>query len=173
MADTDLIQIVDENDNPTGSATRKEAQDQGLFHRVVRITVEDKNGNVLLQRRGSSVKLNPNYWDNAVAGHVDFGEDYDTTAERELEEEIGLTGYPIEKIDYYYIDSPYGDGKFRKVFATVYRVIIEKDTPLELQESEVGEMKWFTRAEPDALVSEDSDHITPGLMYSYEKFYSV
>jgi hypothetical protein len=57
MADTDLIQIVDGNDKPVGSATRQDAQEQGFFHRVARITVESKDGDILLQKRGPLVKL--------------------------------------------------------------------------------------------------------------------
>ena len=32
----------------------------------------------------------PGLWDSSASGHVDSGEDYDTTAVREVREEIGL-----------------------------------------------------------------------------------
>lgn len=36
-------------------------------------------------------------WDSSAAGHVDAGETYDQTADRELEEELGIQT-PLEKI---------------------------------------------------------------------------
>jgi len=34
---------------------------------------------------------NPGYWDTSSAGHVDSGEDYLTAANRELQEELGIS----------------------------------------------------------------------------------
>jgi len=45
------IQIVDENDQPLRAGTREEAWRDGLRFRIVRIMVDDGDGNFLLQKR--------------------------------------------------------------------------------------------------------------------------
>ena len=52
-----LIQIVDEHDQPVGAASMDEAQTKGLWHRIVRVMVEDGQGHVLLQLRGVMATL--------------------------------------------------------------------------------------------------------------------
>lgn len=44
----DIIQIVDEDNNPIGVAERKRAHNEGLIHRVVRLLVFDENGRLFL-----------------------------------------------------------------------------------------------------------------------------
>lgn len=79
------IQIVDENNNPTGSATKQEAWRDGLVHRVVRISILDPAGRLLVQKRSLQKELFPGRWDNSAAGHVDAGETYEQAALRELQ----------------------------------------------------------------------------------------
>ena len=82
----EAIDIVDEQDTVIGTTTKHEAQTKGLRHRIVRITLEDGAGNVLLQKRNDDKELYPGCWDSAAAGHVGAGEDYLQAAERELEQ---------------------------------------------------------------------------------------
>jgi isopentenyl-diphosphate delta-isomerase len=39
--------------------------------------------------------MSPGLWDSSCSGHLDAGEDYDTAAWRELQEEIGLLTEPV------------------------------------------------------------------------------
>src|ERR1044072_9307689 len=89
------IQIVDENDQPIGASTRQEAWASGSYYRLVQIILRDKEGNFLLQKRSSKKALYPNRWTNAASGHVDEGETYETSAPRELQEEVGIS-VPLE-----------------------------------------------------------------------------
>lgn len=65
------IQIVDEDDQPLGPASKHEAWEKGLLHRIVSILVENKDGQLLLQKRGPLVAISPDIWDSSAAGHVD------------------------------------------------------------------------------------------------------
>jgi 16S rRNA (adenine1518-N6/adenine1519-N6)-dimethyltransferase len=89
------IQIVDQNNNPTGSATKQEAWRGGLIHRVVRISILDPSGRLLAQKRSLHKEPFPGRWDNSAAGHVDAGETYEQAALRELREELGLDGIEV------------------------------------------------------------------------------
>lgn len=78
--------VVDLNGHNTGVLTTKPVSHKdGSPHRVAAVFVF-QNGKLLLQvHQGSGGQL-----DHTVGGHVSAGEDYETAATREMEEEIGL-----------------------------------------------------------------------------------
>ncbi len=88
--DDEIFDVVDENDVPTGTATRAEVHAQNLVHRAVHVFVLNKNGDLYLQKRSLRKDRNPGLWDSSVSGHLDAGEEYLTAAVRELGEEIGI-----------------------------------------------------------------------------------
>lgn len=93
----EIFDVVDENDQVTGTATRAEVHANHLLHRAIHILVFNKRGDVLLQQRSRLKDAHPGVWDSSVSGHLDSGEPYLTAAIRELEEEMAITGAePIE-----------------------------------------------------------------------------
>lgn len=88
--DGELFDVVDENDVPTGTATRAKVHAGNLIHRAVHVFVLNKNGDLYLQKRSLRKDNNPGVWDSSVSGHLDAGEDYLPAAIRELGEEIGI-----------------------------------------------------------------------------------
>ena len=83
--------VVDENDQLLGDAPRGEVHGNNLRHRAVHILIFNARGELFLQKRSRWKDRHPLLWDSSAAGHVDAGEDYDETAVRELEEELGVT----------------------------------------------------------------------------------
>jgi 16S rRNA (adenine1518-N6/adenine1519-N6)-dimethyltransferase len=83
--------VVDENDNVVGAAPRREVHANNLWHRAVHILLFNEAGELFLQKRSRSKDRHPLVWDSSAAGHVDAGEEYDTAAARELQEELGVT----------------------------------------------------------------------------------
>lgn len=86
----ELLYEVDEQDRIIGPRTRGELHRLKLRHRAVHILLFNHRGEVFLQKRSASKDINPGLWDTSAAGHVDYGEDYDQCARRELEEELGI-----------------------------------------------------------------------------------
>lgn len=87
----ELIDILDSEGNLTGqTAMKSEAHIKGLFHQTVHIWFYTSDGKVLLQQRGKNKDTHPLLWDVSVAGHIGVGEEVETAAIREVEEEIGL-----------------------------------------------------------------------------------
>ncbi len=83
--------VVDEEDRVTGEALRSEVHGDNLRHRAVHLFIFNQRGDLFLQKRSPWKDRRPLLWDSSVAGHVEVGEDYDETAIRELEEELGVT----------------------------------------------------------------------------------
>src|SRR5262245_62127339 len=86
----EIFDVVNERDEVVGRQTRREVHRLGLMHRAVHVLVFNSQGEVFLQKRSMKKDRQPGLWDSSASGHVDSGEDYDTTAVREVWEEIGL-----------------------------------------------------------------------------------
>ena len=89
--------VVDENDRLLREASRAEVHGDNLPHRAVHVLIFNEKGEILLQKRGRWKDRHPLRWDSSAAGHVNAGEEYDETARRELDEELGIT-VPLERI---------------------------------------------------------------------------
>ncbi|KAL1528030.1 hypothetical protein AB1Y20_009399 [Prymnesium parvum] len=69
---------------------RGEVHRDGDWHRSVHVWLADNQGRLLLQQRSMEKDTNPGCWDVSCAGHITAGDDSLETAQRELEEEIGV-----------------------------------------------------------------------------------
>src|SRR5690554_1228119 len=86
----DIFDVVNERDEVIDSQPRSVVHARGLLHRAAHVLVFNREGKVFLQKRSMKKDRQPGVWDSSASGHVDAGEDYDTCAVRELNEEIGL-----------------------------------------------------------------------------------
>ena len=86
----ELVDIINEKDEVIGRTTRGEAHKRGLLHRTAAIFVFNSLGELLVQKRSMKKDAGRGKLSYSCSGHVDAGEEYDKTAERELEEELGI-----------------------------------------------------------------------------------
>lgn len=87
----ELFDIYNEDNEPLGIVKpRSEVHRDGDWHRVVHIYVRNDAGQYLIHLRSPKKDLEANSWDTRFGGHIQAGHDYDETAVREIEEEIGL-----------------------------------------------------------------------------------
>lgn len=131
--------------------------------------IENDQGEILLQHRSPTKDTFPNCWDNSSAGHVDAGEDYDTAAYRELEEELGITGVKLTEIGTYKSDEFWQGLRFLR-FNRVYRLKLN-ETPQRLEAGKVAGVRWFTLEEVKQLITEHPEQTVPGLRDVIEKYY--
>ncbi len=169
MSQDELVDVVDEDDNVVSRATKNEVQRQGLRHRIVRVALEDFDGNILIQKRQQNIELYPDCWDNAASGHVDCGESYDDAAKRELYEEIGVMT-KLTRVKYYPSSGQFGWRKLNR-WNTLYRAVIPAETTLTLQVDEVADARWVSRTELRELVECRPGTIADGLKEVYEILY--
>jgi 16S rRNA (adenine1518-N6/adenine1519-N6)-dimethyltransferase len=93
----ELFDVVDEKDRVIRTASRHRVHSEKLRHRAVHIFVCNRAGELFLQKRSRWKDMHPLRWDSSAAGHVNAGGDYDSTAVRELIEELGVEA-PVELI---------------------------------------------------------------------------
>ena len=134
----ELWDILDERGRRTGERlVRGERLLPGQYHLVVHIWVIDSQGRLLIQQRSPALRLMPGRW-AATGGSAVSGEDGETAARRELQEELGLVTAPgeLELITHM---------RRRHTFTDMW--LLRRDVKPEeivLQKEEVHTTKWVT-----------------------------
>lgn len=132
------LPIVDDNGKVIGKAPRSVCHsDRSLLHPVVHLHVFNTKGELYLQKRSMTKKIQPGKWDTAVGGHISFGEDILTALQRESREEIGLVGFEPIAITHYKWQSAV-ESEIINVFATV------TDKPLISKNDEIDDARFWT-----------------------------
>ncbi|MBC8288789.1 MAG: NUDIX domain-containing protein, partial [Planctomycetes bacterium] len=106
-----------------------------------------------LQLRSTTKDQYPSCWTASASGHLDAGEDYETAARRELEEELGLTS-PIE----FLTKLPAGPEtafEFTGLFRTV------TDDPPTPHPMEIAGLEWMSLHEIDRRIENEPVIFTP------------
>lgn len=92
--DEEMFDVVNELGIPTGEIiSRREAHKKGIRHRTSHLWIFRKHEGklqVMLQKRCMDKDSFPGYYDISSAGHIPAGEDYQVSAIRELDEELGI-----------------------------------------------------------------------------------
>jgi isopentenyldiphosphate isomerase len=89
----ELLPEVDEEGRVIGQVTRGRAhagKELKPLHPVVHLHLFNPKCELYLQHRPSWKDTQPDKWDTAVGGHIDFGEDVMSALQREIREELGL-----------------------------------------------------------------------------------
>lgn len=134
---------------------------ENLRHRSVGVVVLASDGRLLVHRRAETKDLRPGWWDLMAGGVVGVGEPYDAAAERELEEELGIVGAPLE---------PMGVGRWEgddsSEICHLYRTV--HDGPYRFSDGEVAEARLVTPAELTHLLGRRL--VLPGSLAMLDEF---
>lgn len=154
------VVIVDDNNVEVGVAPRHEMRSKRLLHRATFILVFDSKGRLLVQKRTETKDLYPGFYDLAAGGVVVEGESYDASAVRELAEELGIRGVPLEAhFDFYFEDSG------NRCFGRLYSCICEG--PFELQPEEVVSAEFRPL---DRILGGRIKPVTPDTLDALERY---
>jgi 16S rRNA (adenine1518-N6/adenine1519-N6)-dimethyltransferase len=152
----ELFAVVDEKDQVTGAATRSEVHGNNLLHRAVHIFIFNSGGEVLLQKRSRWKDRHPDLWDSSAAGHVGAGEEYDATAARELEEELGIRASLIRVAK---LEAAPNTGH---EFIWLYRG--EHNGPFSLAPAEIAGVQFFPAAAITDWIERRPGDFAPGFV---------
>jgi isopentenyl-diphosphate delta-isomerase type 1 len=167
----ELLQIVDRDGNPVGTAPRRECHgNPELIQAVVHLHLFDPAGRLYLQKRAATKDRYPGRWDSSVGGHVASGETPDQAIRREAREELGIdlsdqTGpaglHLLERLEpYIYSDDVESE------YVIPYRLVTStrpRPNPEEVKEGaffEVEDVSHRLEAQPESF--------TPHFRLAYE-----
>jgi isopentenyl-diphosphate Delta-isomerase len=160
--DNEILEVVDSYDNVIGTATRAQIHRNGLKHRAVHIFVFNTAGAVYVQRRSASKDRHPLKLDSSAAGHVDPGETYRETAERELQEELSINAAlgEILKIS--------ASERTDNEHVVLFTAVTDQEPKPNLDEIVSGQ--FMSREELTASMKENLDDFVPAFIILWEEF---
>ncbi|KAJ7004871.1 hypothetical protein NC653_009645 [Populus alba x Populus x berolinensis] len=158
-----------------------EVHRDGDYHRAVHVWIySESTQELLLQRRADCKDSWPGHWDISSAGHISAGDSSLVSAQRELQEELGISlpKDAFELIFIYLQECVINDGKFiNNEFNDVYLVTTVDPIPLEaftLQETEVSAVKYISYEEYRSfLVKEDPDYVPYDVDEQYGQLFEI
>ncbi|MBN2713231.1 MAG: NUDIX domain-containing protein [Planctomycetes bacterium] len=156
--------LVDEEGAVIGTALRGEVHgNPALLHPVVHCVITNSAGDLLLQLRHREKKIQPGKWDTSVGGHVAAGEETECALEREVEEEVGLRVKAEEcRFLYKYIMKNDIESEL------VHTYTVKNDGPFRRQESEIEELRFWSRGEIEAALG--TGCFTPNFEDEWSRF---
>lgn len=117
---TEIFPVVDCEGHVVGKITRGHAHDGSkILHPVVHLHVFNHRGELFLQHRPHWKDIQPDKWDTACGGHIDYGETVEEALKREVREELNLTDYLPIYMTHYVFESQ-REKELVWVFVTLY-----------------------------------------------------
>ena len=159
----EFFYVVDENDNIIGKATREECHSNPeLIHRSVYVFVLNRKGEIFIQRRSMKKDLYPGFYTASATGHVDYGEDYDEAARRELKEELGIDA-PLHRL-----------GKVKSFSKTEREISMlyacRYDGPIRFDRKEIAEGLFMSIEEIKRSLKRGEKKFAYGFKVAFEEF---
>lgn len=162
----ELLEIVDDQDEPVLVVSAIEARRQKLLRRVVLVLLHDATGRLYLQRRSKQKIAFPGLWDVSASGHVRAGESRDDAARRELYEELGVKASGMAVLTAYTTTPEHGNTKVTVFHATAP---VAKPAP---DNNEVEDILAVEEHELAAMVHNFSEGLTPALLWVFRHGYA-
>ena len=158
----EFLDIVDENDQVVGRASKDEIYDNSLRHRIAHVLVFNSKGELALQLRGRNVSSRPLHWITSAGGHVQSGETYEQGALREYQEELGVQS-KLEFLGKELFLSLTKPEKFLAIFKT------EFNGPFEPDKHAVERVEFFSFEQIKQIINA-GEKFHPELLFIFEKF---
>jgi isopentenyldiphosphate isomerase len=131
------VAVIDEDGRVVGTAPRSRMRRENLPHIVVAVLLRDSSGRVYVHRRTPTKDVFPGMYDCWAAGCLTAGEEPRTAAERELAEELGISGAVLTPL----FTAWYADESTRHL---CYAYTATSDGPIRHQAEEVAWGGWMT-----------------------------
>ena len=160
-SDAELIAWVDEADQLLGSLPRIELRQRGLIGRGSFILLFNSAGELCVHQRTTSKAIYPGYWDVAAGGMVQATESYLESAQRELQEELGIAGVELREHGRFYFDQP-----DNRLWCGVFSAV--SDAPLQLQPEEVQQARFI--AVEQALAEAQTQPYCPDSLRALKRY---
>jgi isopentenyl-diphosphate delta-isomerase type 1 len=161
----EIFDVVDELDRVISSAPRSEVHRRKLRHRAVHVFLFNLHAELFVQKRSAIKDTFPRRFDSSASGHVNSGENYDTCASRETQEELGLV-VPVEHLSRCFkIEACEQTGR---EFLWVYSVVTDQIPRINLDELEAGE--FWTTERTRSLLTAHPEQFAPAFVLVFNEF---
>lgn len=164
----DYVILVDEQDNPIGTAEKMEAhQNGGKLHRAFSVLVFNNKGETMLQRRAASKYHCPGLWTNTCCSHPRPEETTLAAASRRLQEEMGFVCPLEEKFTFLY-RAEFSNGLTEHEFDHVFVGHYNADPAINPVEAD--DWRWVSMDDLEKEIAKNPDAFTAWFKIIIEKY---
>lgn len=160
-----MVSLADENDNVIAAHIRGTPLKPNRYIRIAAVLVFNSKGHLIMQKIAAH-KKGGGQWLYSAAGHVDAGEDYQTAAQREMREEIGIN----EPIENEVVVFPLvRDGRqiaFHHVFTA------HSDAPIIPDPSEVAEIREISVPDLQKLIKQHPEQFFDAFLTALKLYFA-
>lgn len=156
----ELIQVLTEDGQLTDKFIDKiKAHNDGVCHGISAVGIINNDGKLLLQKRCSNKRMEPNVWDFSSTGHIDLNEDPEDAAVRETYEELGIVidKNELNLIDTFLVKVKLADNVYINHFTYLY--IVKKDIDInefKINKKELSMIKYVDKKEYISLIQNNN-----------------
>ena len=161
-ASEELFDVVDDNDCVVRVLPRSEVHRKKLRHRAVHIFLFRSDGRMLIHLRTAHKEEFPSVWTSSASGHVSSGEDYSTSASRELYEELGIHT-DLQRFAKFAACSDTSN-EFTELFVGT------SDAEITFDPLEISTVRWLTPIEIEAEIHNQPDRFSPAFRLLFSNF---
>lgn len=162
LLNSEYFDVINEKGNTIGRASREECHKKGLLHKASAMLIFNSKGEILIQKRSMKKDLNKGFLSVSCAGHVESGESFEETADRELNEELGVKTKLRKLFDLRINDCTGGhDNEIMRVFAGRH------DGPFKINREELDFAKFFSLEQINQLMKKEK--FTPATRAIFKK----
>ena len=168
---TDLVVLLDEDEQPVGTAPRTEVHHARTpLHLAFSCYLFDHTGRVLLTRRALAKRTWPGVWTNSFCGHPRPGESLEVALHRYAAHELGTTVRDVSCVlptfRYRAVDA---SGVVENEVCPVFTATCEDPDQLLPNPDEVAEWQWVTVAGLGAAAAAAPWALSPWLLEQHEQ----
>lgn len=160
----EFIILINKDDKIIGEVERNKAHSQGLWHRSATVFIFNKKNELLIQKRALNMDW-PNLWDSSCSGHVRVNENYEQTAQRELEEELGIE-CELRSIGKIIEENVSPLGVNNKEYVKIF--VCQSDGPFKIQKSELAKIKFMSLKRIQKKIAKHPEKFTPGFIQEFD-----
>jgi isopentenyldiphosphate isomerase len=161
----EYLDIVNDQDEVTGRATRDNVYLNKFMHRIVHVLIFNDKEEMALQKRSKNVSWCPRHWSTPVGGHVQSGETFEQAAKREYQEELGISS----EIRFAFKDT-YNDNRGLKKFLVTFKTTY--NGPFTIDKNDVEEIRFFTLDQIRQMIA-TGEKFHPELLFLLKNHYSI
>lgn len=169
MQSAEQVILVDEFDNPIGTAEKMQAHQDNLCHRAFSVFIFRKNSlnEILLQQRAKHKYHSPLLWTNTCCSHPRPGEDIIAAGQRRLKEEMGIEVSLTSRGSFHYI-AHFNNGLIENEIDHVLTGTYEGDS-IPFNSEEVAAWRWISLTDLQKEIKLNPNQFTPWLPKALEK----
>ena len=159
----ELIDIINENDQVVGQATRDEVNGKHLRCRIVHALVFNDKGEMAIHLRSAQRPFRPLHWSTAAGGFVQAGENPEEAMRREMKEEIGIDS-PLNFWFKFWYNYPSSSERLLHIYKTNH------NGPFVIDPVEVDRIEFFSLEKIKKMIAL-GEKFHPELLFLLNKYF--